>query len=53
MLMCFDLWCVCDVDHTLMLLLSVQTAKERVVKEAFGCWSVLHILGLFFVVFYI
>ena len=44
---------VCDVDRTVVLLLSVQTAKVRVVKEAFGCWSALHLGFFFFVVFYI
>jgi hypothetical protein len=48
MLMYFDLWRVwCDVDHTVVLLLSVQTARERVVTEAFGCQNVLRILGFF------
>jgi hypothetical protein len=37
---------VCDVDRTVVLL-SVQTVKERVVKEAFGCQSALRILGVF------
>lgn len=47
MLRCFDLWRVCDVDRTDVLQLSVQTAKERVVKEAFGCRSALRILVVF------
>jgi hypothetical protein len=43
---------VCDVDRTVVLLPSVQTAKERVVKEGFGCWGSVRLV-VFFVVFYI